>query len=396
MITEIQIKFRFTDTDYMTMDEYTNKKEREKMNNGNLALKLVEGTKVDRDQYINKVEVLDNIKELIMLPDNKYIESKNVAKYFNVHTELLRQVYHRNREEFESDGVKTITGLDLAQYKNKIALQGVTLNARRNLTLYTRRAVLRMGMLLTTSSIAVKIREYLLNVEQSTTQEQKQNALKFNGEWTKELDQYIFEKVEEGVKNGHSVKNLLTEIAKEVDSPETKIRTRWYAGNKELRPLRDRLDKNTKQLVAKGDHLKLVHPQNDEVNNVIRHQQELLLQVISELHSLKEVNDKLYKGMGTLWRGHKELNESFNELKNDFSKIKKEIFEHNQMVNETYIEKVSILENRLDVQAKKLKKEREELQKAKSIIADNVINNKKSIEPQSFKMDRNGNLTKIN
>jgi chromosome segregation ATPase len=230
---------------------------------------------------------------------------------------------------------------------------------------------------------------------------QKQNALKFTGEWTKKLDQYIFDKVDDGVKHGHSIKSLLAEVAEEISAPKIKVHTRWYAGNKQLRPLRDRLNKETKELVSKGDHLRLV--QNDEsklmleeMNNTIKQQQEILLQVVSELHNMKETNNKLYKGMGSIWRSHKKLKESHDEFKKELNNIKEEINKYNKVINETYTVKVNILEKRLDVQSKKLKKEREELQKAKSVIADSVINNRNSIDHQSFKMDRNGNLTKIN
>jgi hypothetical protein len=371
------------------------------MEQGNLALKLVEGTKDDRDQYINRVDVLDKVKELVMLPDDKYITSMDVAKYFEVDKNTLRQMLYRRRNEFNYDGVTTLQGKNLNEYKENLLLHGVTLKARSTLTLYTRRSVLRMGMSLENSPIAEKVRDYLLNVEESATQKQKQNALKFTGEWTKELDQYVFDKVETGIKNHHFVKSLISEIAKEIDAPEVKVHTRWYAGSKELRPLRDRLNKEIKESVAKGEHLKIV-PNNNEENmtelkKMFSEQQEVMKSILTELHTTKEMNNKLYKGMGAIWRGYKELNESHNDLKNGLKTLEREISEYKTVIKETYVDKVKILEKRIENQKNKLESNKKELRKAKLFIADNIIGDKEELpEQHSFKMDRNGNLTKIN
>ena len=58
------------------------------MTKNNLALKLIEGTKEDRDKYIHRVDVLDKVKQIITLPDG-YVESKKVAEYYEVNPSNL-------------------------------------------------------------------------------------------------------------------------------------------------------------------------------------------------------------------------------------------------------------------------------------------------------------------
>ena len=230
-----------------------------------LALKLIEGTKEDRDKYINRTDVLDKVKELTMLPGGKYVDSKAVADYFGVAVVTIRSIRHRHFEEFKSDGVITLKGEEFTKYKNKIALQGATLNGRSSITLYTRRAVLRMGMLLTCSKVADKIRDYLLNVEEQATQEQKEIALSYTGVWTSELDDYVFNSVKNKILNGKMVIEAIRETANEINTTEYILRNRWYVGNKNRKPLKDRLTPDVLKVIEENRALAIYN--NHNTNN---------------------------------------------------------------------------------------------------------------------------------
>lgn len=386
------------------------------MTNNNLALKLVEGTKADRDQYINRVEVLDKVKDIVSLPDGIHMTASQIAQYYEVEKINIDQLYLKYKEEFSFDGAKMLKGDELRTYKVTYLSQISELKKVGRLTIFPRQSVLRFGMLMKVSPIASKIRNYLVTVEKIANQDQKHNALKFTGEWNKVLDQFVFDEVKKGIMKGNTISNSISEIAQKIDAPKAKVHTRWYAGNKELRPLRDRLDKNIQEAIAKGNHLKLINNVSNIDNELLKNthksiekhfinQNTLILDLMNEIKQLKSSNEhaqkslsKLHNDMGTLWRGYKSMSESFESVTEDIQLIKKELNKYNNVIDEVYDEKINILKTRIKTQGSKIKKFKEELKNAKLVIGsyalkDNTFNYESN--NQAFKMDRNGNLSRM-
>ncbi|MGR6760391.1 MULTISPECIES: hypothetical protein [Paenibacillus] len=127
-----------------------------------------------RDQYINKTEVLQKVKLLSLLPDNQHMTVKAVAEYYEVEYQTIINVLNRHKSEFEKDGVKTINNKDEGYFKVKEALSAGQFIVK----LVPRKAILRVGMLLRDSKIAIKIRDYLLRIEETSTEDHKR------GVWT--------------------------------------------------------------------------------------------------------------------------------------------------------------------------------------------------------------------
>lgn len=113
-----------------------------------------------------------------------------VAKYYEVTPKAINTVVDRHRTELEEDGIMVLKGTEAKEFKTKIwypqseetkKYEVVTdyskLNKTTVTTILTRRAMLRIGMLLTTSDVAVKVRNYLLNLEENSTLEQKKWAI---------------------------------------------------------------------------------------------------------------------------------------------------------------------------------------------------------------------------
>ncbi|GHJ29879.1 hypothetical protein [Streptomyces hygroscopicus] len=122
-----------------------------------------------RDSVIERTDVLDKVKILTMLPDGLHITTRMVAEYFEVGEEAVKSLAKRHREEFHSNGMHILRGADLhAFHRSTMDLwersypQAIT-----QLTLYPRRAVLNVAMLLRDSDIAKRVRTYLLDVEES-------------------------------------------------------------------------------------------------------------------------------------------------------------------------------------------------------------------------------------
>lgn len=48
-----------------------------------------------REEMIGKVEVLDKVKKLILLPDTEYATKKQVAKYYEVKVDAIESIERR-------------------------------------------------------------------------------------------------------------------------------------------------------------------------------------------------------------------------------------------------------------------------------------------------------------
>lgn len=143
-----------------------------------------------REQTMARVEVLDKVKQLFLIPELECMTAKQVADYFEVPLSTVNDQFQHNRDEFESDGTDF---KPLSSFKNLIYGKTVTQkpsNKRGSLTLafidgteitipncgikcFPKRAILRMGMLLRDSIVAKEVRTQLLNTFERATDEQR-------------------------------------------------------------------------------------------------------------------------------------------------------------------------------------------------------------------------------
>lgn len=143
-----------------------------------------------RDKCIDRIELLDKVKQIFLLPELECLTTKQLADYFEVGVEAIQTQYKRNKIEFNEDGVslKKIsdfksrccsgrTTLKMVQRKGFVELtdkNGITISIPYcGIKCFPKRAILRMGMLLQDSRVAKEIRTQLLNVFEHTTSEQK-------------------------------------------------------------------------------------------------------------------------------------------------------------------------------------------------------------------------------
>lgn len=128
-----------------------------------------------RNQAIERVEVLDKVKELLLVPNLDVMTTNQVADYYEVENEVIQKCYQRNHDEIDSDGVivlkaERLSGQDVHVVKerggNVITVDGfgtfkIPYPGVRS---FSKRAVLRIGMLLRDSEIAKEVRTQLLNI----------------------------------------------------------------------------------------------------------------------------------------------------------------------------------------------------------------------------------------
>ncbi len=87
---------------------------------------------------------------------------EQMSEFYEVKTDAVEAALRRYRNEFESDGLKTIKGKQLKDFKYVSAVTAETSKAPC-LTIWTPRAALRLGMTLVESEIAKAIRTSLLD-----------------------------------------------------------------------------------------------------------------------------------------------------------------------------------------------------------------------------------------
>ena len=134
-----------------------------------------------RDNAVSHYEVLEKVKDLLLIPTLDVMTTEQVADYYEVEYDAIKKVYQRNEDELKSDGMRIekmesfLKGQNVSFQKerNKAALKyenGITFSVtNRGLKVFPRRAILRIGMLLRDSEVAKEVRTQLLNIEEKTS-----------------------------------------------------------------------------------------------------------------------------------------------------------------------------------------------------------------------------------
>jgi restriction system protein len=151
-------------------------------------------SKTLRDSVLGRTDVLDKVKALSLLPDGMHVTTAMVAAYFEVTADTIRQVKARHHDELTYNGMMTLQGSDLARFKRDILSRypGSYPQPRSSLTLYSRRAVLDLAMLLRDSDVARQVRTYLLDMEHLARTRSVENSL---GADTRSLDDHIDQRI---------------------------------------------------------------------------------------------------------------------------------------------------------------------------------------------------------
>ncbi|MFD7508792.1 hypothetical protein ACFV5N_05505 [Streptomyces sp. NPDC059853] len=125
-----------------------------------------------RENTRGRTEVLDKVKALALLPDGLHVTTEIVAEYFVVHRDAIKTLVRRHRDERAESGLTVLRGSDLQEFegvKMTPSNSSYPQAMRRNLTLYTRRTVLTIAMLLRDSAVAREVRAYLLDAVEGNT-----------------------------------------------------------------------------------------------------------------------------------------------------------------------------------------------------------------------------------
>ena len=144
-------------------------------------------TKKQREENIGKIEVLDKVGKLLSLGKTEFSTLKQVSEYFGVPEETIKTVIARHRNELNTDGLKcynideinksfNMKLLSQERHIKVISIDGEKITIpNRGITLFSKRAVLRIGMLLRDSKVA-ELRSRLLNIVEAAENTPQNNG----------------------------------------------------------------------------------------------------------------------------------------------------------------------------------------------------------------------------
>lgn len=132
--------------------------------------------KEERDKYIDRINVLEQVKNIITLPNTSKLTTTQVAEYFNVNNTTIENYYKLKKfkslkEELIEDGLK------LEKYSEIIDMTGLNYKtllsngfkiSKRGSYIFTKRCILRIAMVMRNNSIAKEVRTRLLDIIHDT------------------------------------------------------------------------------------------------------------------------------------------------------------------------------------------------------------------------------------
>lgn len=128
---------------------------------------LLENKKI-REEVVDRIEVLEQVGELLLLPNTEFATTEMVAKYYVEDIETIKKIVERHNDEIISDGYKVLTANELRDIKSLCQIK----SRARSLAIFPKRAILRIGMLLRDSKIAKELRARLLDIIHDSEQGQ--------------------------------------------------------------------------------------------------------------------------------------------------------------------------------------------------------------------------------
>lgn len=152
--------------------------------------KLMENKEL-RDRNIDRVDVLEHVKEILTLANTDFSTVELVAEYYEVKESTVQECIRLNKEELKNDGLKKYkkneiisifkrNPINLENVKNERTKSIVTFKNNKSvsinntgLILIPKRAILRIGMLLRDSEVAKEVRTRLLDIIHNAEEQTK-------------------------------------------------------------------------------------------------------------------------------------------------------------------------------------------------------------------------------
>ena len=158
-------------------------------------MELIESKEV-RATKLGRIEVLDRVGGLVLLPNVEVVTTRQLSEYFNVDMTTIKKTVERNTKELEDNGMKLLKGVELKDFKTQIlkvlGKLPKDLNSSPSIRVFNKSAILKVAFLLTESDVALKIRNIISieNPELYARMSNKENQLRFK-KYETEIKNYL-------------------------------------------------------------------------------------------------------------------------------------------------------------------------------------------------------------
>jgi len=125
-----------------------------------------------REKYMDKLEVLDKAKKIVTLPNTELMTTKMVAEWYEVEFKTIEKLIQRNVDELTENGMLFMKYSEIKDKVNSDTMSELKIS-HRGTYVFSKRALLNVGMLLRDSVIARRVRAALLDQQEELTDEQK-------------------------------------------------------------------------------------------------------------------------------------------------------------------------------------------------------------------------------
>ena len=134
-------------------------------------LDLIENKDI-REKMISNVSVLEKVKDLLLLGDSEFATTQQVADYYEVGLEAVKSITKRHKEELLSNGYSYMKKSEIILMVHNEPIE----IPNRGTGIFSRRAILNVGMLLTIGKIAKEVRSRLLDIEYESNKATQENG----------------------------------------------------------------------------------------------------------------------------------------------------------------------------------------------------------------------------
>ena len=134
-------------------------------------LDLIENQDI-REKMIGNVSVLEKVKDLLLLGDSEFATTQQVADYYEVGLEAIKSIIKRHKEELLSNGYSYMKKSEIILMVHNEPIE----IPNRGTGIFSRRAILNVGMLLTQGKVAKEVRSRLLDIEYESNEAVQENG----------------------------------------------------------------------------------------------------------------------------------------------------------------------------------------------------------------------------
>lgn len=121
---------------------------------------LLENKKM-REEVVGRIEVLEQVGELLLLPNTDFATKEMVSQYYGIKLKTLESCIEDNQNEIQNNGMRLYKRAEIEEMlKNTIHKKEFKI-PNRGMILFPKKAILTVGLLLKDSSVANEIKKEL-------------------------------------------------------------------------------------------------------------------------------------------------------------------------------------------------------------------------------------------